>query len=44
MPGDRDDEVNFKNFAKALAITSGASVSAELGRGCFDGFDTFAAA
>ena len=44
MPCDRDDEVNFKNFMKALAITSGASVSVELSRGCFDGSDMFATA
>ena len=44
LPCDRDDEVNFKNFMKALAITSGASVSIELSRGCFDGSDMFATA
>ena len=30
LPCDRDDEVNFRNFTKALAITSGSSVSVEL--------------
>ena len=32
MPYDRDDETNLKNFAKALAITSGFPVSVELSR------------
>ena len=30
LPGDRDDEVNLKNFTKALAIASGSSVSVQL--------------